>query len=128
MEILALLNPHKKEQLSALLTDLLEKETPFHPDLPSLQKWLPELNIRICNAMQSRNQALGGLNKMPATIRAAQKNTFAFLGAGMFIQSVMLALCAKDIVSVLAGETKKFLGIPSGRHLLLGMSIGYSDL
>jgi len=145
----------KKDELSRILVDLIETDTPIRADIPPPASWPEENAARIKDNAQKRSLALG---LQPGGPDAAKKGRIAnsrFYGAphglflfqdssltawsildmGAFAQSLMLAANAKGLGTVPQGflidysaEVKRFLGIPESKRLLLGMSIGYPDL
>ena len=145
----------KKEALSAMLVELLEKAEPPTPDIPEPQAWPQPQQERINNLIESRKKAFGIDLSDPKVIKAAKKANFNFYGAphgiflyqdkdlplwslfdiGLFAQSLMLAAHAKGLGTVpqafvtdYARQTKEFLGIPETKRLVLGISIGYPDM
>jgi len=145
----------KKEALSKLLVELLEKDTTLCPDIPKPQSWPPALEARISALMKKRGEILGIDLNAPEVKRKSKIANFQFYGAphgiflfqdssltpwsifdmGLFAQSLMLAAHAHGLGSVpqafltdYAQQIKEFLGIPRSKRLILGISIGYPDL
>ena len=141
-----------KESLSRELLRLLEAGTPSRPDLAAPQGWPPAEEARINHLYQRRREATGVDLRDPAMVRKAKKANFNFYGAphavylfqdsslsqwslfdlGLFAQSLMLAAHAKGLGTVpqafvtdYAREIKEFLGLPAGKRLVLGLSLGY---
>jgi len=145
----------RKEQLSSLLLDLLEKGTPPCPDLPAPASWPNREQTQIDRLYALRKEATGLDLNDPKIILAAKKANFKFYGAphaiylyqdaslsswslfdlGLFAQSLMLAAHARGLGTVpqafatdYSRQVKEFLGIPDSKRLVLGLSIGYPDL
>jgi len=145
----------RKEQLSSLLLDLLEKGTPPCPDLPAPDSWPNREQAQIDRLYALRKEATGLDLNDPKIILAAKKANFKFYGAphaiylyqdaslsswslfdlGLFAQSLMLAAHARGLGTVpqafatdYSRQVKEFLGIPDSKRLVLGLSIGYPDL
>ncbi len=144
----------KKEELSNMLLDLLEQGKKANPDLPTPESWPPREQALIDHLYASRKEATGMDLNDPKIIIAAKKANFKFYKApqgiflfqeaslsswslfdlGLFCQSLMLAAHAKGLGTVpqafltdYAPQVKDFLGIPAGKRLVLGISIGYPD-
>ena len=144
----------KKEALSAMLIDLLDKGSRPTPDIPEPVKWPETQQARINRLFEKRKKATGLDLSDPEIIKKAKKANFKFYGAphavflfqdrdlplwslfdmGLFAQSLMLAAHAKGLGTVpqafvtdYARETKEFLGIPETKRLVLGLSMGYPD-
>src|SRR3972149_2371731 len=135
-----ILSGKKKEELSKILVELLEKDTKPCPDIPEPKSWPQALDKRI-NALLKKRSELTGLDMFSLeALRKAKIANFQFYGAphgmflfqdssltawsifdmGLFAQSLMLTDYAKHV--------KKFLGIAGSKRLVLGISIGYPDL
>lgn len=145
----------KKEELTGLLTGLLDKGTVPAPDLPEPRAWPPEIDARIKQHFSKRTTFLGiDVSEMKIYMKMAKLANFRFYGAphaifffqdssltlwsildmGMFAQSLMLAAHANGLGTVpqafltdYSHEIKDFLGVPDSKRLMLGMSIGYPD-
>ncbi len=145
----------KKDELSNMLTGLLEKGARPTPDLPEPVSWPEVIGSRIDALMKKRSEIAGkDLNDPEVRIKAKKAN-FRFYGAphgmllfqeasltawsifdiGLFSQSIMLAAHAYGLGTVpqafladYADEVKKFLGIPETKRMALGISIGYPDM
>lgn len=145
----------KKEALTEMLLNLLEKGTVPDPDLPEPTNWPDALDKRIKEHLFKRSTFLGiDITSQDAQKKAKRAN-FKFYGAphgiflyqdssltewsildmGMFAQTLMLTAHAHGIGTVpqafltdYAKEVKEFLGIPESKRLILGISIGYPDL
>jgi len=144
----------RKEALTAMLLDLFEKGAPPTPDLPEPGAWPAAEQARIDRLYRTRAERFGVDLTDPEVIRKAKRANFAFYNApvavylfqegtlslwslfdlGLFAQSFMLAAHAKGLGTVpqafatdYAAETKEFLGIPAGKRLVLGLSVGYPD-
>ncbi len=145
----------KKEALSAMLVELLEKGEPPTPDIPEPESWPGPQQERIRHLVETRKKAFGIDLSDPKVIKGAKKANFRFYGAphgiflyqdkelplwslfdiGLFAQSLMLAAHEKGLGTVpqafvtdYAKQTKEFLGIPESKRLVLGISIGYPDM
>lgn len=145
----------KKEALSKLLVELLEKNTKPCPDLPEPLSWPPDIEARIAALMKRRSEITGQDLNSPEFLKKAKIANFQFYGAphgislfqdssltpwsifdmGLFAQSLMLAAHAYGLGTVpqafltdYAKQAKQFLGIPESKRLVLGISIGYPDL
>ncbi len=144
----------RKAALTAMLLDLFARDEPPTPDIPEPGAWPPAEQARIEELYRTRAERFGIDLSDPAVIRKAKQANFAFYGApvavylfqegslsdwslfdlGLFAQSFMLAAHAKGLGSVpqafatdYAAQTKEFLGIPAGKRLVLGLSVGYPD-
>jgi nitroreductase len=145
----------KKEELSKLLVELLEKGTKPSPDIPEPLSWPPDIDARITALLKKRSELTGvDMFSLEALKRAKMAN-FQFYGAphgiflfqdsslptwsifdmGLFAQSLMLAANAHGLGTVpqafltdYAQHVKQFLGIPETKRLVLGISIGYPDM
>lgn len=150
-----LVSGKKKEELTSMLLELLEKDEKPAPDLPEPTFW-PEAEARRIEAlMVKRAKAFGRDLLDPAALREAKKANFSFYGApwgiflfqdkslslwslfdiGLFAQSLMIAAKAKGLGTVpqafltdYAAHVKRFLGISESKRLVIGISIGYPDL
>jgi nitroreductase len=150
-----ILSGEKKEALTRGMVDLLERGAPTCPDLEAPQTWPPVQGARIAQLFKKRAETTGIDLNDPEVVFRARKANFAFYGAphaiylfqeasltswslfdlGLFAQSLMLAAYAKGLGTVpqafatdYAREVKRFLDIPVGKRLVLGISIGYPDL
>lgn len=145
----------KKEALSDMLVDLLEKGTKPCPDIPEPESWPEAEGKRIDDLMKKRAEASGIDLNDPGVLKKAKKANFRFYGAphglylfqdaslpqwslfdlGLFAQSLMLSAHDRGLGTVpqafatdYAQDIKKFLGIPGTKRLVLGISIGYPDM
>jgi nitroreductase len=145
----------RKEELTKMLTGLLESGEPPCPDIPEPLSWPSEIDARIAYLMKKRSELTGMDLTSPEIRRKSKLANFAFyraphgififqdgalkewsiLDLGMFCQSLMLAAHASGLGTVpqafltdYSRQTKEFLGIPAGKRLCLGMSIGYPDM
>lgn len=150
-----ILSGAKKEALSKMLVELLKKGTKPCPDIPEPVFWPPAENARIAALYKKRAEATGIDLNDPEVLKKAKTVNFHFYGAphaiylfqdasltpwslfdlGLFAQSIMLAAHARGLGTVpqafatdYAHDTKKFLGIPEAKKLVLGISIGYPDM
>lgn len=145
----------KKEALTRLMIQMLEKETASCPDLPEPKSWPAAEAARIDRLMKRRAEAMGTSMNDPNALKQAKKANFGFYGApheiylfqdgslslwslfdmGLFAQSLMLAARAKGLGTVpqafatdYAQYIKEFLGIPKTKRLVIGIAIGYPDM
>lgn len=145
----------KKEALTELLLNLLERDERPDPDLPEPVTWPEEIERRIKGHLLKRSSYLGIDITSPEAQKKAKRANFRFYGAphgiflyqdssltdwsildmGMFAQSILLAANAHGLGAVpqafltdYAKNIKRFLGIPDTKRLILGISIGYPDL
>ncbi len=145
----------KKKALANHLINLLESGTEPCPDLEAPQSWPAAEQARIDELFRMRKEATGIDLAAPEMILKAKKANFRFYNAphgiflyqdaslsawsifdlGIFAQTLMLAAHARGLGTVpqafavdYAAETKKFLGIPESKRLVLGMAIGYPDM
>lgn len=145
----------KKEELSKILVNLIEKDVPIKPDIPEPVSWPAEIDARMKHSLLRRAAALGMDLKAPDLRKRSSISNSRFYGAphgvffhqdaslglwsvldmGMLAQTVMLAANANGLGTVAQGylcnysaDVKAFLGIPPENRLMLGMSIGYPDL
>lgn len=145
----------KKEELSKILVELLEKDAKPCPDMPEPKSWPQTLDARI-NALMKKRSELTGVDMFSLeALKKAKIANFQFYGAphgmflfqdsslkewsifdmGLFAQTIMLAAHANGLGTVpqafltdYSPHVKKFLGIPESKRLVLGISIGYPDL
>jgi len=143
---------NRKDELTAMLLELVEEKAEPTPDLPTPHEWPEPQNSRIKNLMEKRS-ALAGIDlNAPESVLRSQKANFKFYGApcglfithdsslgpwsildaGMFIQSLMLAAHARGLATVpqafltdYSGQIKAFLDLPDTARILLGISLGY---
>jgi len=151
---LIVLSGAKKEALSKMLVDVLEKGTKPCPDIPEPVSWPDAEGGRIADLMKKRAEVSGINLNDPDVLKKAKKANFRFYGAphalylyqdasltpwslfdlGLFAQSLMLAAHDRGLGTVpqafatdYAQDIKNFLGIPATKRLVLGISIGYPD-
>lgn len=145
----------KKEELSKILVELLERNTKPSPDIPEPKSWPQALDARI-NALLKKRSELTGVDMFSLeALEKAKIANFQFYGAphgiflfhdssltvwsifdmGLFAQSLMLAAHAHGLGTVpqafltdYSQHIKQFLGIPESKRLVLGISIGYPDM
>ena len=150
----AIVSGKKKEDLSRLILDLASKKAEHHQDLPRPQGWPPEHEKRAGQHGARRLAALGvdrGDNAereklalmnyefygAPCAIflfMDSRLNEWSIFDMGLFAHSLILAAqsfglgsCLQASVTSYALEIKKFLGIPEGKKLIIGISLGYPD-
>ncbi len=151
----AVVSGEKKEELTKLLIERLEKGEKPAPDVPEPKGWTPEVEARMNASMAARARHLGMDINDPANLVKAKRANFRFYGAphvlylyqdaglpewslfdaGLFAQTLMLAAHAKGVGTVpqafvidYSDVVKKFLGLPAGKNLVLGMSFGWPDM
>lgn len=144
----------KKESISTMLVDLLEKNVPPCPDILEPLSWPPAEKARIDSLMKKRSEQTGKDLNDPQVKKKAKIVNFNFYGAphgiflfqeaslslwslfdiGLFAQNIMLAAHAHGVGTVpqafltdYARHVKKFLGIAESKRLVLGISVGYPD-
>jgi nitroreductase len=143
----------RKEALTKMLLELLDRSAEATPDLPTPASWPEPINSRI-NELMTKRSAIAGIDlNAPDSVLRSKRANFRFYGApyglfilqdaslgewsildaGIFIQSLMLAAHAKGLATVpqayltdYSREIKNFLDIPDNMRLLLGISLGYS--
>jgi nitroreductase len=150
----AVVSGEKKDELTKLLIDELERGVAPAPDIPEPGGWPPAIDARINESMAARGRHLGVDIDDPSMLVKAKQANFRFYGAphvlylyqdaslpewsvfdmGLFAQTLMLAAHAKGVGTVpqafvidYSDVIKKFLGLPGGKRLVLGMSMGYPD-
>jgi nitroreductase len=150
-----ILSGAKKEALSKLLLENLEKDVTPTPDLPHPTSWPEKEDARMVLSAKKKSEATGLPFNDPNALREAIKKNFLFYNAphviylfqeaslsqwslfdmGLFAQTLMLAAKDKGISTVpqafatnYASDIKKFLSIPETKRLILGISIGYADM
>ncbi len=150
----AVVSGQRKEALTKALLETLEGGSAPAPDIPEPLAWPPEVGARINASMAARGEHLGVDINDPANLVKAKRANFGFYGAphviylyqdselplwslfdmGLFAQSLMLAAHARGLGTVpqafaidYSAVIKKFLGLPDGKRLVLGISIGYPD-
>lgn len=150
-----ILSGEKKKALSKMLITLLENGQENTPDIPAPVSWPKAEADRIEYLFAKRKELTGIDLTAPETIVKAKKANFNFYGAphaiylfqegslsqwslfdlGLFAQSLMLAAHAKGLATVpqafatdYAAEVKEFLGLPTSKRLVLGLSLGFPDL
>lgn len=150
----AIVSGKKKEELSNMLIELLEKGEPPDPDIEEPLSWPPDIDKRIREHMKRRSEYFGIDLSDPNVLKKAKIANFRFYGAphgiflyqdasltrwsifdiGIFAQTLMLSAHAYGLGTVpqaflidYSSAIKKFLQIPETERLILGMSIGYPD-
>lgn len=151
----AVVSGKRKEELSSLLNELLEKGAEPAPDLLEPMSWPPKIDERIREHLRKRGERFGIDLNDPEIIKRAKIANFRFYGAphgiflfqdssltewsifdiGMFAQNLMLVAHVYKLGTVpqaflidYSPEIKKSLQIPESKKLILGISIGYPDL
>jgi nitroreductase len=147
-----LLSGAKKQALTNMLIDLLEKGTGPCPDIAEPETWPPPEKARIAHLFRKRVEATGIDLADAEVVKQAKRANFGFYGAphaiylfqessltpwslfdlGLFAQSLMLAMGLGTVPQAFATDyapdIKRFLAIPETKRLVLGISIGYPDL
>ncbi|MDH5572591.1 MAG: nitroreductase family protein [Gammaproteobacteria bacterium] len=145
----------KKRELSRVLLKLLEDGVETTAEFPEPTSWPARQSQRIQQLYDKRAAATGLDLKNPDIIRKSRQANFNFYHAphavyffqdaslgpwslfdiGLFVQSFMLAAHAKGVATVpqafatdYAAQVKDFLGLPEGKRLIVGMSLGYADM
>lgn len=151
----AVVSGAKKDELTALLVKELEAGRKPEPDIPEPKGWPPAIDARINASMAARGKHLGVDINDPANLVKAKQANFRFYGAphvlylyqdaalpdwsifdmGLFAQTLMLAARAKGVGTVpqafvidYSDVVRKFLGLPEGKRIVIGMSMGYPDM
>jgi nitroreductase len=152
---LAIVSGAKKEALSERLVELINAGTPTAPDIPEPAAWSQVVEARMSVHMDKRAKIFGVDFSDPELIKKSKIANSRFYGAphgiflyqdgelptwsifdmGLFAQSLMLAAHAKGLGTVPqaflidhSSAIKEFLGLPTSKRLILGMSIGYPDI
>jgi nitroreductase len=150
----AVVSGAKKDALSELLIKELDGGAPPAPDIPEPEAWPPEVQARMNASMAARGRHLGVDINDPANLVKAKRANFRFYGAphvlylyqdsdlplwsifdaGLFAQTLMLAAHARGLGTVpqafaidYSEVVRKFLGLPAGKRLVLGISFGWPD-
>lgn len=145
----------KKRALSAMLLELLEKDTSPQPDLKEPESWPQTQQDRINQLYSKRAKATGLDLTDPKIIYKSKQANFRFYNAphafyfyqdaalsswslvdiGMFIQSVMLSANELGLGTVpqafatdYSPQVKSFLSLPESKRLIVGMSVGYPNM
>lgn len=151
---IAVVTGRSRDELSRILVDLVDKDTPPGPGIPAPPPWPPELETRLKDHASRRASHLGLDLSDPAVRKQMRINNFSFYGApcalflfqdsslgewslldaGIFIQSLMLAAQASGLGVVPQGliadypdAVRRHLGIPDAKRLVVGLSLGYPD-
>jgi nitroreductase len=150
-----ILSGNTKKNLSKMLIGLLEDGKENTPDIAAPVSW-PEAEASRIKYLFAKRKELTGIDlAAPETIIKTKKANFNFYYAphaiylfqdaslsqwslfdlGLFTQSLMLAAHATGLATVpqafatdYAKEVKEFLGIPTSKRLILGLSVGYPDM
>ena len=144
----------KRDDLSELLCDLVEKKSETRPDLPQPKGW-PPAHEALTREHGSRRFASLGITRDddPARAKLGALN-FSFYGGpcavflfmdgslgewsifdmGLFTQNLILAAhsfglgtCLQASVPNYSPEIKRFLGMDEGKKLVICISMGYPD-
>ncbi len=143
----------RKDELTAMLLDLMDKRAEATPDLPPPREW-PEPQDSLIRDLMDKRSALAGIDlNAPESVLRSKKANFRFYGApcglfithnaslgswsildaGMFVQSLMLAAHARGLATVpqafltdYAAQVKEFFGLSATTRILLGLSLGYA--
>lgn len=150
----AIVSGEKKEALSKILVDMVEKDVPPGPDIPEPVTWPSDVERRMNEHLRMRSEKFGLNLNDPGLLKRSKIANFRFYGAphgmflfqdsslplwslfdmGLFAQTLMLAANARGIGTVpqafltdYSHAVKEFLEIPVSKRLVLGISIGYPD-
>jgi len=150
-----ILSGDKKKALSKMLVGLLADNKESRPDLAPPTAWPEAEGNRIKQLLAKRKELTGIDLNSPEIIVKAKKANFNFYYAphaiylfqdaslsewslfdiGLFAQNLMLAAHASGLATVpqafatdYSKEVKEFLGIPTSKRLILGLSVGYPDI
>lgn len=150
----AVVSGEKREALSKILIDLASSGTPPNPDIPSPGSWPDMLVKRSKKHGAKRFQALGidrANQQQREQLRLANYefygapcvlflfidrllSTWSIFDMGLFAQSILLAShslglgsCLQAILVNYPQAVRTFLGLPSTKLLVIGISIGYPD-
>ncbi|MBF0328519.1 MAG: nitroreductase [Nitrospirae bacterium] len=145
----------KKEELTQILTGLLESGAKPEPDIPEPPAWPAAIGQRIDALFKARGSAAGVDLNSPEIKKKSKIANFRFYGAphgifvfqdkalaewsmfdaGLFCQNIMLAAWAFGLGTVpqaflidYSPAIRKFLEIPDTKKLVLGISLGYPEL
>lgn len=151
---IAVVTGKQRDELSRILVDLVDKDTPPAPDIPPPPPWPPDLEARLKDHATRRADHLGLDLSDPAVRKQMRINNFSFYGApcalflfqdsslgewslldaGIFIQSLMLAaqgsglgIVPQGLITDYPDAVRTHLGIPDTKRLVLGLSLGYPD-
>ncbi len=151
----AIVSGEKKEELSKALIELIEKDTPPHPDIPEPVSWPPHIEQRMAEHMRKRSEKFGFNIADPWLLKKSKIANSRFYGAphgiflfqdstlptwsildiGMFAHGLMIAANAHGIGTVpqafltdYPATVKRLLQISDSKRLVLGISIGYPNM
>lgn len=144
----------KRDELSQLILEMAEENKPPRSDIPRTVKCPAEIAERIENFMASRYRYLGMENADEEQKRNFRLQNYKFYGApcviylfmeksispmslfdlGAFAQTLVLAAhayglgtCLQGSISGYADTVRKFLNMPEGKQLVIGIALGYAD-
>jgi nitroreductase len=144
----------KKEELSADLFKIAQKDQPRRPDIPFPTVWPESLEGKLATHRLRRFKALGIDPSDQETIRVGYLRNFQFFGAscaafvgldksltswsmfdlGLFVHGFLMALhveglggCPQAMLTSYPDIIRKHLGISDNIKIALGISLGYPD-
>lgn len=144
----------KKDELSRVLYDMAKSRVPASPDLSFPKSWPQDLDARAKEHGRRRLEFIGVQPDDAQRKEEIRLENFQFYGApcilflfmdreltpwsifdmGLFTQSVVLAAHALGLGSCIQASIvgypdaiREFLGVPSSKSLVLGISIGYPE-
>lgn len=150
----AVVTGKKRTELSKILYDLTDANTPPNPDFPRARDWPPELEKRAREHGAGRFQAAGVARDNEQQRKELQLRNFEFYGApcaiflfldkalgqwsiydmGLFTQNLILAAhsfglgsCPQAGLANYPDAVRRCLGIAASKRLLIGISMGYPD-
>lgn len=150
----AVVTGNKRDQLSAMLTTMLNEGKPQKADLPLPQGWPPAMDTRAREHGARRFAALGIERANEQQRKDMQVQNLKFYGApcalflfmekglpswsiydmGLFTENICLAArafgletCLQASLVFYSDSVREFLGIPDTKTLVIGISIGYPD-
>jgi len=145
----------KKDELSRILYEMAQSDTPTNPDLSTPKEWPPEIDKRTKDHHARRYIVIGVEPDNEQQKRELGLLNFKFYGApcvlflfidrsltswsifdmGLFAQNIILAAhslglgsCLQASIAGYPDTVRDFLGISKTKLLVLGISIGYPDL
>jgi len=151
----AIVSERRKDELSKVIFEMAEADSPPNPDIPTPEDWPPELDRRAKEHGANRFKALGIERENEHQRKQLRLQNFQFYDApcvlflfidkaltswsifdsGLFTQSLILVAHSLGLGSCLQASTvgypdavREFLGIPKTKLLVIGISIGYPDL
>ena len=145
----------QKDGLSKIIFELAKAKAATSPDIPTPQGWPPEMEQRYREHGTRRLAAIGVAREDEEGRENLRLMNFKFYGApcvillfmdstlgawsifdmGLFAQNLILAAhsfgigsCLQASIANYSDAIRDFLGIPSTKKLIIGISIGYPDM